>query len=599
MPLRRSSLLSPLLVLAICVPLLVSHHTLPLSTFYGEWASAVGFSLLVVLVVVQTAAAGQESPDGRGLPVVALTGLWLIGVTLAGCAYRGHDITGSAGMTAIVLVLATTVTIAGHRLRAAMTPQAAMDAMATALLIAGLLGTAAQWVQVFRLEPYTWQLVSDYFYDANRRLWGNLNQPNHQATVHGLALAASVWLASRGKLRVTPWLVAVALIETGVVLSGSRTGVLHVGLAALYALAAGWQARKAPRWQALMSRPVGLVFAAAALVSLLMLLQPAIRNAGQVLGWQLFDTVAQLQAADQTSARQALWSHAWAMFQANPWLGVGWGEFGWAQFEQLERLGITVEMSLHAHNAVLDLLAKTGLLGAGGVIAGLALWFWRVARDRLWRGSAEQASPALLALTWLAMLCGHSMLEYPLHYLYFLLPFCLLLGWLEPAALALPARWREGRSGGASRVAAAVFLCGAAMVLAVLWQDYRRVEAAEYAQRGTEARLPLPALFLKPYALANRAEHAMLAHGDAGQWLAPHVEAVHLLPTPTMIARTAWLLAVGGDEEQARRWLQRLRFYYGGDEAAQYGRVARLCQQAPAAQRPQAFCAWISQQPVR
>ena len=52
-----------------------------------------------------------------------------------------------------------------------------------------------------------------------------------------------------------------------------------------------------------------------------------------------------------------------AMFRAHPWLGVGWGEFGWAQFTQLPQVGVKVEMSLHAHNAVLDLLAKTGVKG--------------------------------------------------------------------------------------------------------------------------------------------------------------------------------------------------------------------------------------------
>ncbi|MBY4895438.1 PglL family O-oligosaccharyltransferase [Cupriavidus sp. AU9028] len=591
MPLRRSSFLAPLLVLSICVPLLVSHHTLPLSTFYGEWASALGFVLVVALTLAVSR--HEEQAGTGGFPLVALVPLWLIVMTMVGWAWRGHDITGSAAMTAIALLLATAVMMAGYRLRSAMSAQAAMDTVATALLVAGLLGTVAQWVQVFRLEPYSWQLVSEYFYDSNRRLWGNLNQPNHQATVHGLALAASVWLVSRGKLRVTPWLVAVALIETGVVLSGSRTGVLHVGIAALYALVAAWQARKAPRWAALMARPVGLVFAAAALVSLLMLMQPAIRNAGQVLGWQLFDTVAQLQAADQTSARQALWGHAWAMFRAHPWLGVGWGEFGWAQFQQLDRLGITVEMSLHAHNAVLDLLAKTGVAGSAGVIVGLAWWFWRVVRCRLWRAAEEETASAALALTWLAMLCGHSMLEYPLHYLYFLLPFCLLLGWLEPAALTLPMQRGTGRA------AVAVFVAVAAVVLAVLWQDYRRVEAAEYAERGAETRLPLPRLLLRPYAMANLAERAELAPENASRWLEPHIRAVHLLPTPTMIGRTAWLFALQGDEQEARRWLERLRFYYSGDEAAQLGRVARFCQQTQAAARPEAFCAWVSRQAVR
>ena len=74
------------------------------------------------------------------------------------------------------------------------------------------------------------------------------------------------------------------------------------------------------------------------------------------------------------------------MFRSHPLAGVGWGEFGWAQFEQLALVGVTAEMSLHAHNAVLDLLAKTGLVGTVGVLLVLAGWLWRVVRAR--RGAA-------------------------------------------------------------------------------------------------------------------------------------------------------------------------------------------------------------------
>ncbi|PMY01179.1 O-antigen ligase family protein, partial [Pseudomonas sp. GW460-13] len=89
---------------------------------------------------------------------------------------------------------------------------------------------------------------------------------------------------------------------------------------------------------------------AVAMVAMLLILQPAIRAAGQAFDWRLFDTIAQLEAEDQMSARGALWTHALAMFRSHPWFGVGWGEFGWAQFQQMQQVGVKVEMSLHAHN---------------------------------------------------------------------------------------------------------------------------------------------------------------------------------------------------------------------------------------------------------
>ncbi len=606
MNLRRNvalALACPLLAMAVALPPLVSKHTLPLATFYGEWASALAFVVLVLWSAklrtgTGTGAAGGATTAG-GVPLVAAFCLWLIALG-AGARLAGQpDVTGSRSLTLAALLLATGAIWAGHRYRRAFDADAVLTALATAWVAAGLFGTLAQWVQLFRLESDSFGLVSDYFYDANRRLWGNLNQPNHQASVHGLALAASVWLASRGKLRAVPWLVAVALIESGVVLSGSRTGVLHVGLAACYALIAAWLARSAQgaasasasasasgRWS--LRAPAGLVFAAAALVAMLMVLQPAIKAAGQAFGWSLFDTMAQLQAGDQISARGALWAHAWAMFVAHPWFGVGWGEFGWAQFEQMARLGVVVEMSLHAHNAVLDLLAKTGIVGTAGVALFLAAWLWRVVRVRLWRADTAERARTAAALTWLAMLCAHSMLEYPLHYLYFLLPFCFLLGWLEPAALAVSRMPRALGAAGPALVGVVALL-----VLATMWQDYRRVEAREYASPARVDTLPAPNLWFGQHAEAHRAELAPLTADGADAWLPAHIAGIHLLPTPTMIARGAWLLALNGEPEQGREWLERLRYYYRGDEAAQFARVAGYCDGVDAARRPQPFCEWV------
>ncbi len=98
----------------------------------------------------------------------------------------------------------------------------------------------------------------------------------------------------------------------------------------------------------------------------------------------------------------------------------------------MSQLRVTPEMSLYAHNAVLDLLAKTGLVGT----AGVEYCCWRgsgVVRCRLRYAAPAERPQTVVILLWLAMVGAHSMLEYPLHYLYFFLPFGFLLGWLEPS----------------------------------------------------------------------------------------------------------------------------------------------------------------------
>lgn len=590
MPPSRTTLPSAALIAAIVFPLLVSRHTLPLATFYGEWTAA-GCALALVAFQALRKPTTPAAYATISLPWVALLGCWLVAVGLTRIALGHADITGSATLTILTLLLGAAVTCAAwsYRRSPASATLNAGDTLAIAFLIAGLLGTVTQWVQLFHLERSAFGLVSTYFYDDNRRLWGNLNQPNHQATVHGLALVASVWLASRGRLRFPMWLAAVALLESGIVLSGSRTGVLHVGLAAAYALVAAWLARGTPREADPMRRTTGLLVAAGAMIVMLLVLQPAIRAAGQLLDWRLFDTIAQLEAEDQMSARGALWAHALAMFRAHPWLGVGWGEFGWAQFMQLPQVGVKVEMSLHAHNAVLDLLAKTGIAGTLGVALILAAWLWRVVGARLWQAEHGERRETVLMLAWLAMLCAHSMLEYPLHYLYFFLPFCFLLGWLEPAAAG---PWRV--PAGVAKGLSVAFIALAVAILATMWQDYRRAEAREYAVSETRNTLPMPRFWFRQHAQADAAGLAIITPQNAAQLLPAHIAAVHLLPTPAMIARTAWLLALTGDAAQGRLWMERLRWYYLGDEVTQYADLAKACRELSERERPQAFCAWVT-----
>ncbi|WP_265919332.1 PglL family O-oligosaccharyltransferase [Cupriavidus nantongensis] len=593
MPPSRPNFSSAVLVAAIVIPLLVSRHTLPLATFYGEWAAALCGIAAVVAVAFQAIRrpVTTTATSSASLPLISLLFLWLVVVSLIFASLGHADFSGSRLMTVLTLSLGAAVASAAwwYRRTQPGSESDTGDALAVALLIAGLLGTVSQWVQLFHLEPRSFGLVSTYFYDTNRRLWGNLNQPNHQATVHGLALVASVWLASRGRLRFPMWLAAVALLESGIVLSGSRTGVLHVGLAACYALIAAWLARGERRGPDPMQRPVGLVVAAVAMVAMLLILQPTIKAAGQAFDWRLFDTIAQLEAEDQISARGALWAHAIAMFRAHPWFGVGWGEFGWAQFQQLDQVGVKVEMSLHAHNAILDLLAKTGIVGTAGVAVILLAWLWRVVRVRLWHGDAEERRQTVLVLTWLAMLCAHSMLEYPLHYLYFFLPFCFMLGWLEPSSFG---RWRLPLP--VARGLALAFVAVAAVVLGTMWQDYRRAEAREYASSEGRQALPMPRFWFRQHAQADAAGQAAITPENAAALLPAHVAAVHLLPTPAMIARTAWLLALTGDAALGRQWMERLRWYYMGDEAAQYATIAQACRGVTADQRPQAFCGWVT-----
>jgi O-antigen ligase len=570
-----------------------------MSAFYGDWSAAVAFCV-VIAVVPWMRGSAQPGWSGRtpgSIPWVLLVPLWLI-ATASMQAFAGmQDITGTRWVTSMSLALAALVIWTAFRFRAGLTKAETADiadAMAVGLLAAGLVGVVAQWTQVFRLEGDTFGLVARYSIPVGRRVWGNLNQPNHQATVEGLALAATIWLAARGRLGVAMWLVVALLLESGIVLSGSRTGLIHVGVAAVFALIAASQAGGVRADSRPLRKPVGLVCAAIAVVVMMPLLHVAIHALADAYGWSLFDAAERIAAGDQVSLRGGMWQHALAMFRAHPWLGVGWGEFAWHQFQQMDTITRTVEMTLHAHNAVLDMLAKTGLVGTGGVVVLLLAWLFRVGMSFL-RADAQGRTQTALLLTWLAMLGAHSMLEYPLHYLYFLLPLCFMLGWLEPSGFG---RWRLSRA--MTTTLPTVFLVGAVAILGTMWQDYRRIELRSDSMGQDGRALPMPAFWFWQYGYATEADYTEpppgLTREAAQEQLPVQLAATHLLPSPSRIARTAWYLALAGDPATAEAWLARLPIYVVGEQPRQLARLAQRCASALPAQRPGAFCDWIAAQ---
>ena len=83
--------------------------------------------------------------------------------------------------------------------------------------------------------------------------------------------------------------------------------------------------------------------------------------------------------------RLAHWQAAWAMFQANPLIGVGPGNFDTAyQLYHLQRWPLSLG---HAHNYYLNTLAELGIIGFAALIAFLATVFGRIWQAMKWSGS--------------------------------------------------------------------------------------------------------------------------------------------------------------------------------------------------------------------
>lgn len=595
----RSSVFWLFLCLFWALPYLAEPHTLPIATFYTEWLSALLLWLACLVWLWQrrqpahpSAYRGAYTAEEKRWPVA-----WLLPASL--CLIFVGQYLWPPGQATHLQWLGLAYGLAGWvsvwlatQVRRAYGVEQVVLALAWAMLVASIMGSTIELIQAFRLEAWLSPLVSEVVQAAPRRLFGNMNQPNHQATMVAMGLAAGGYLLAIRKMPVAVWWGAVLLQLLGLVLTGSRTAWIHVWLCTGLGVLLCWHPRAHQgAWRRGMQGLTSL-----SLPFLFYAMYQMVSWASQVWQLDLFNTLAKMQQGEQIGARGVIWQHAWLMFRLHPWFGVGWGDFAWQQFQQLEQIGRTVELANNAHNIVLDVLAKTGF--AGGLLLGGALLFW------LWRMVCRLGKPGewqarggelVLPLVWLAMLMAHSMLEYPLHYLFFWNAWCFLLALCDAGCLNGGFWYRRGCLGERSpgrlfkSLLSGLFWLSVGAALLVSLRDYQRAEALYYGDAAKAYQQP-PEWLFREYAAFGYTGIVPLQHDVLPRTLALHEAALHLAPQPILVRRTALLWAMQGKTQAALALVRPLRWYYGSSLQSEGEALAQLCRQLAEAERPKLFC---------
>lgn len=494
----------------------------------------------------------------KGLPAIALAPLALIGVLIVQLGVK-PPLNPFYSLVATVFLLAATAAC-GLGVRCRNLP-GVLEALAIGLVLGGLATVAIELLQLFRVQNLSVMFYSMLPTGPDRRMWGNLNQPNHVASYLAFGLAACAFLAYRCP-RARPPLALVALtFLLGMSLAFSRTTWLHV-------VAIGWLiglvvTANQPGWQRWMRACVPVLV-------LLVVYQLCNWLVAYVnIHWHLdLPTSLGERMNEGVGPRAVLWKHARYMFLAHPWLGGGWGDYAWNQYLQTDVLGRAV-MATNAHNIVLDQLAKVGLLGLLAVALPVLGFAWSLQKDRMTPESAF-----LLAI--ILVMGAHSMLEFPLHYLYFLLPFAFALGYVDKRTLAAP-------SGSMVLMLIAVFSVGAVALMPRLWRDYRVVERLQYAVDGPEKAWALsqqhgPNLFL-PYEHLTIAMNLKVASAMASSLTKMELQAVQFYPGGAAVQRYALGLAYSGKTDDAVIQVRRLHHEYWdrADYAPQIELLTQIC----------------------
>ena len=524
---------------ALALAWLLPNHYPPWMAFHTEAWSALVLALVSLGVALRARAAVHLSPVALVIAGVAL-------VPLLQLAFGQIVYLGTAWMCALYLAgLALAVQVGAYW-------QARADDEAVNFIFAAVTGAAAisALLQLYQLAQCEFAGIWVMRVPGQTRFFGNLAQPNQLGTLHLIGALGCGWAYQK---KVLPGLVATALcglILLGLALTGSRTAYINVLLMVLLALVIYRQpqARKV-RWT---------VAGLAAWFVLCVVAVPMLET-----WFDASESTRQMRIA--VSASEPRWM-IWKMFLAaslqHPWVGWGWGQIPMANFSVAAQFPDGMGQFNASHNLVLDGIIWVGYPLTLGLL-GLAAW-WAV---RLYRRPLD--AEVMYRIGFVAVMLVHAMLELPLHYAYFLLPFGIVLGSLDAKAgllsrLALHRAWLQ-------------VLLGLGLLAVLLTaRDYLRIEASSYALRFEDRGIRTDRPFEPPqvtvldqfsgyFELVRMKPTAGLS--DAA--LQGMRDAVNTTPSARSMFNLAGNLALNGRPDEARLWLVTLCKTMGQENCAE------------------------------
>jgi O-antigen ligase len=559
-----------LLALALVFGLLNFLREPPSGDFHAEWMALVFFCLAAAALV-------PLLPRRYAVSWTLLAWPGALGLLLIYQAAAGQYVYAQVPLLwGGYLLLAMLAMVLGQGIRAAGLVDEVTNRVAWALLIAAVLNTGAQFAQAARVEAALAPFVVSLVNTSVCRLYGNIGQANQASTLAWLGIAAALYLNGVGRLR-SPWaLPLLAILLVGSALSASRMAWLFAGLLAVIIVSTNaWPSRdRRARWMS-----VAMILGGFALASI---------GAERVLGavdpicLSGLERFAEAGGGGGVQIRKELWRQSIEVWKTSPLTGVGAMNFLPTVY-QIARLDQHQPLDTYVHNTALQVLAEFGLVGAGVLAAVALIWLHQLFTNRRRLGSAEAFLIAVLGV-----LATHAMLEFPLHYTYFLLVASLALGMLIRAESALSPLFGYRVP---AFVLAAALLVGAGLV----FHDYRRLDRLFWLedQRMAFSAAPTPEV------------RALMADAAAGIWIFESYRD-HLLglsdpitdldlkrkisdtdrvlvqsPQPIVMARRIALAILDDDLESARWHLRRMFGFFPGQAPEMADQLRRFVVDRP------------------
>lgn len=382
---------------------LLPNHALPWITFHHDAWCALASAIVAAPLLLRVKEPWTVPEVALFLGLVACIPplQWAMGL---------NPVAGYAGMSSAYL-LGFFLVVACGACWETKAPDDLLDGLLVAIGLAALLSVWIQLRQWFELDT-GWEWWSTGM--PGTRPSANFSQPNQAATFLCLGLGSLAWGAWRARIGWAVGLLAAAYLLLGIALTGSRTAWLGLTLVVL----AVWHWRHL--WPSA-STP----WLASGLFAYLLLCVGLLNWLGRS------SSTLTLSSASQ---RWDIWSLCLDAVRSAPWTGYGWNRTAVAELHALDVRSSGLLYITSAHNLFIDLVLWCGIPLGLALCVCIVVWVVR-------RFSAVKTPDQAILVLMVLVVLNHSMLEFPLHYAYLLLPTGWILGALEVRMAADVGRW--------------------------------------------------------------------------------------------------------------------------------------------------------------
>lgn len=407
------------ILILLVLPQLNTNHYDPLPEYWAE----ITFAFAGICLFLIVAFAFNEI----NIPRIVIP-LSLFGIFLAVQQYFVKiDYVGLSYVASFEMLLCILLVISISTLIVQLGIETTISMICLSLIVGAILQSAIGLLQYTGLYKIFGNLI---FYDSlhpTTNIFGHFGQRNHYCHYLSWAVFGLIYLYSKNKIKLPIFIVITAWLIFSMTIASSRSVFMYFALATFISLVNFLFKRTNE------TKKLFLIIIITSTVLIGVEYIYPILSKLFVMHNQISSGLQRI-AADSgdgglAGRRIVEWEKAWIVFKENPIFGFGWNEYA-KQSVFLQPLSPNAPLNsglfTNCHNIILQLLAETGIIGTVIAVIGILYSLYAILK----RNNTE----SIIILCMIFTTIAHSMVEYPLWYIYFFGPLIIFLSVDKPIA---------------------------------------------------------------------------------------------------------------------------------------------------------------------